>query len=204
MRDFVLSALLNAVVLAGVPLLGYLAYHKVRHDRAAKEVLERAGLVLGEARYIGFCAVFSAVVVTALALWQPPLDELTAEGSAWREFLGVGLGAKGITMALVYGVVKTGFPEEFLFRGLIAGSLSRRLSLVWANLWQALVFLLPHGLVVLVMPRLWPLLIAIFAGALFVGWARIRSGSILGPWLAHACLNVATGLSVLARSAPGP
>ena len=50
-------------------------------------------------------------------------------------------------MALLYGVVKTGFAEELLFRGLIAGSLGRRLPLVWANLLQALIFLLPHGVV---------------------------------------------------------
>jgi membrane protease YdiL (CAAX protease family) len=37
-------------------------------------------------------------------------------------------------MALLYGVVKTGFSEELLFRGLIAGSLSRRLPLLWATL----------------------------------------------------------------------
>jgi membrane protease YdiL (CAAX protease family) len=37
-------------------------------------------------------------------------------------------------MAILYEVVKTGLPEELLFRGLIAGSLSRRLPVLWANL----------------------------------------------------------------------
>lgn len=202
MLDAVLSALLNVLLLGGLPLLGYFAYQKASHKRGGREILERAGLRLGEIRYIGYCALFSIVVVAALFGWPPPLDALTAEGSAWRQFMGVGLGAKGVAMALVYGVVKTGFAEELLFRGLVAGSLSRRLSLPWANLWQALVFLLPHVLLLLVMPQMWPLLIAVFAGALFVGWARMRSGSMLGPWLVHASLNVAMGLSVLARSAP--
>ena len=56
-------------------------------------------------------------------------------------------------MALLYGVVKTGFPEELLFRGLIAGSLSRRFSLLWANVVQALIFLIPHLLVLRIMLR---------------------------------------------------
>jgi membrane protease YdiL (CAAX protease family) len=163
--------------------------------------LRRAGLALGELRYIGYCSAFAFLVVSALLLWKPSLQSFASERSAWRQFLGVGLGAKGISMALLYGVVKTGFPEELLFRGLIAGSLSRRLSLARANLSQAFVFLVPHLLLLTIMPEMWPVLVLVFAGSLFVGWARIRSGSILGPWLVHASLNIATGLSVAARSA---
>jgi hypothetical protein len=40
----------------------------------------------------------------------------------------------------------------------------------------------------------------IFAGALFAGWLRFRSGSIVGPWLVHATANVAVCQSVAARS----
>jgi membrane protease YdiL (CAAX protease family) len=40
----------------------------------------------------------------------------------------------------------------------------------------------------------------VFLGALVAGWLRIRSGSILGPWLMHAAANVATCLSVAART----
>jgi membrane protease YdiL (CAAX protease family) len=199
--DSVFSALVNVLVLAGLPFLGYFAYHKWRRKRSAGEILARAGLVLGETRFIGYCAAFSVVVVSAILVWQPPIGEFTREGSAWRQFVGVGLGVKGIAMTLLYGVVKTGFPEELLFRGLIAGSFGRRLSLPWANLSQAVVFLIPHLVLLWIMPEAWGVLVLVFAGSLFVGWARIRSGSILGPWLTHASLNVAMGLSVAARSA---
>jgi membrane protease YdiL (CAAX protease family) len=50
-------------------------------------------------------------------------------------------------MAFLNGVVQTAFAEGLLFRGLIGGSLSRRLSLLWANLSQAFIFLLPHFLI---------------------------------------------------------
>lgn len=73
-------------------------------------------------------------------------------------------------MALVYGVVKTGFTEELLFRGLIAGCLSRRFSLLWANVMQALIFLIPHLLVLRIMPEMWGILPVIFASALFAGY----------------------------------
>jgi membrane protease YdiL (CAAX protease family) len=201
MLEFVLSALVNVLVLGGVPLLAYFVYHRRRHKRSGEEILARAGLTLGEFRYLAYCAVFSALGVAAFLLWRPSVVALTREGSAWRAFFDVGLGAKGISMALVYGIVKTGFPEELLFRGLIAGSLSRRFALPWANLLQALVFLSPHLLLLFLMPEMWPLVTCVFLGSLFVGWARIRSGSILGPWLAHACLNVTTGLYVAGASA---
>ncbi len=104
-------------------------------------------------------------------------------------------------MALLYGVVKTGFTEELLFRGLIAGSLSRRFSLLWANLGQALIFFIPHLLVLRIMPEMWGILPVIFAGALFLGWVRIKSGSIIGAWLIYASGNVAICLSVAIRTA---
>lgn len=97
--------------------------------------------------------------------------------------------------------VKTGFAEEFLFRGLIAGSLSRRLSALWANVAQSLIFLAPHLLVLTFAPEMWGILPIVFAGALFTGWIRMKSGSIVGPWLLHAIANFTMGLSVAVRSA---
>ena len=59
-----------------------------------------------------------------------------------------------IMLATLYGAEQTAFPEELLFRGLIAGSLWRRFSVGWANLLQAVIFLLPHFLILLVMPEM--------------------------------------------------
>jgi hypothetical protein len=91
-------------------------------------------------------------------------------------------------------------PDKLLFRGLIAGSLSRHLALLWANLAQALIFLVPHFLILLVMPKMWPVLPLVFLGALTLGWVRIKSGSILGSWLMHGTGNVAMALIVAVRT----
>ena len=196
-----LSAIFNVVLLAGIPFLGYFLWHRIRHKRGLGEVARRAGLQVGDPRWIGYSAAFAAVSVAALLLWSPPIEVFTREGSPQRDFVGLGISGTSIAMALLYGVVKTGFAEELLFRGLIAGSLGRRLPHLWANLIQALVFLLPHLLVLTVMPEMWGLLPLVFVTALFLGWARLRSESILGPWLVHAAANVATCLSVAARTA---
>jgi membrane protease YdiL (CAAX protease family) len=196
-----LSAAVNVIVLAGLPLLAYVLFHKLRHGRGFAESAKRAGLQLGDRRSLAIAAVAALVVVAAVAVFPPPLEAMLQEGSPQRAFEGLGASGTALAMALLYGVVQTGFSEELLFRGLIAGSLGRRLPLLWANVVQAGIFLLPHLLVLRADPGLWPILFVVAAGALLSGWLRIRSGSILGPWLMHAAANVATCLSVAIRSA---
>jgi membrane protease YdiL (CAAX protease family) len=194
-------ALSNLVVLAGLPLLLYYIYHRRRDHLTFAETARRAGLQLGATRYVGYCIVVSLVVVAVLLILRPPLEPLNREGSGLRPFVGLGLGIPAVVMALLYGAVQTAFCEELLFRGLIAGSLSRRLPLLWADILQAAVFLIPHLLVLTVMPEMSRVLPLIFIGGLFAGWARIKSGSILGPWILHAWINIAMALSIAARSA---
>jgi membrane protease YdiL (CAAX protease family) len=195
-----ISALLNLVILGGLPFLAYYAYQKWRHKRGFKEVAQRAGLQLGGGRYVGYGLAVALATAAALALWPPPLEPFLREGSPQQPFVGLGLSGQAVGMALLYGVLQTGFTEELLFRGLIAGSLARRLPGAWANLLQALIFLAPHLLVLLIMPEMWWVIPIVFAFALFAGWLRIRSDSIIGPWLIHASVNVSTCLSVAART----
>ncbi len=190
---------LNVVVLAGIPFFGYYLFHRWRRNRGLAEVARRAGLQGLELRYLGYSLAFTAVVLALLLIWPPPLQALVRKSSPQHVFVGLDLGP-AVVLALLFGVIKTGFSEELLFRGLIAGSLSRRLSLGWANFWQAVIFLLPHLLLAFVAPEMWRYLVFVFAGALVVGWLRIKSGSILGPWLIHASLNTATCLLVALRT----
>ncbi len=68
------------------------------------------------------------------------LDPCTQPGSTQRQFVGFGLSFSTVVVALLGGAIETAFAEELLFRGLIGGSLSRRLPLVWANVLQGLIF----------------------------------------------------------------
>jgi membrane protease YdiL (CAAX protease family) len=195
------NALMAVLLLAGVPFLGYFFWHKWRHRRHLADIARRAGLQGSSARYLLISAATALVVACVLLLWQPPMAPFLREGSPQRVFAGLGLGVQAVVVALLYGVVQTGFVEELVFRGLIAGSLARRLPLAWANLLQALIFLLPHLLILQTMPQMWMLLPLVFLLALAMGWVRIRSGSILGPWLVHATLNVTMCLMVAVRTA---
>jgi membrane protease YdiL (CAAX protease family) len=196
-----ISALLNLIVLAALPFFIYALYQKRRNQRSFANSARRAGLQLGNPRYILYSLLFAIAAAVALILWKPPIASFTRQGSPQQAFIGLGLTGTSIFLALLYGFVKTGFPEELLFRGLIAGSLSRHLPFWRANAVQALIFLLPHLAALRVMPELWAMLPTIFAGALFLGWIRIRSGSILGSWLIHALLNVTICLDIAIRTA---
>jgi membrane protease YdiL (CAAX protease family) len=196
----VVNALIAVFVLAGIPFLGYFIWHKWRHKRRFAEIARRAGLQGSGIRHLLISAVIALAVAGVLLLWQPPVAPFLQEGSPQRPFAGLGLGMQAIVMALLYGVVQTGFVEELVFRGLIAGSLARRLPLVWANLLQALIFMLPHLLIFKTMPQMWMLLPLVFVLALAMGWVRIKSGSILGSWLMHATLNVTVCLMVAVRT----
>ena len=57
-----LSALVNLLVFAGFPFLGYFLYQKWRHQRTLDEVARRAGLQLGDLRYLGYCEIGRAHV----------------------------------------------------------------------------------------------------------------------------------------------
>jgi membrane protease YdiL (CAAX protease family) len=198
--DAAVSAFLQVLLLAGVPFLSYCIYQKWRHKRPFSEIAQRAGLQSCAWRYLAYSAAFALAVVLLIVIWAPPLEPLTREGSAQRQFVGLGLTLPAITRAILYGAVQTAFAEELLFRGLIAGSLARRLPVLGANVFQALIFLLPHLLVLLVAPAMWGLLPLVFAGALWFGWVRIKSGSILGPWVMHASGNVTMALGVAIRT----
>jgi membrane protease YdiL (CAAX protease family) len=194
------SALLQFLVIGGMPLLVYTAYQTWRHKRSWAEIRDRVGLKACPLRYLLYSLALACVGVVAVVVWSPSLEQFTREGSAQSRFAGLGFGATAVTVAFLYGAVQTGLTEELLFRGLIAGSLSRRLPFVWANLAQAAIFFLPHLLILYVMPEAWGLLPLVFAGALVFGWIRIESGSIVGPWLMHTAGNMAMALSIAVRT----
>jgi membrane protease YdiL (CAAX protease family) len=200
LADAAVTAALQLVVLGVMPVLAFWLYHRVRHKRTFADVAARAGLQLGETRYLAHGIAMALSGVGVLLIWTPPLEPMTRQGSAQHQFVGLGLGLQSFALAFLHGVVQTGLSEELLFRGLIAGSLSRGLPFLWANLTQAAIFFLPHLAILFVAPEAAAILPLVFAGALVLGWLRIRSGSILGPWIVHASGNVTMALIVAART----
>lgn len=122
----------------------------------------------------------------------------TFTGSTLAPFVDAAPSPAILVGAVNYGLLATGFPEELLFRGLIAGALFRRMTFWKGNLLQAGAFLLLHLLILLVAPNLWPLAIVLpVTLALLAGWLRHTSGSIWPGVILHALPNIAGALAVL-------
>ena len=87
--------------------------------------------------------------------------------------------------------------EEIFFRGFLGSWLIRRFGFARGNIAQALIFLLPHLLLLLISIHFWPvLLVQLLAGWLF-GWLRYHSDSILPGWLAHSLSNAFSAWMVM-------
>lgn len=154
------DTMVNLVILVVIPLLPYYVYHRRRHQRRLGEVLHRAGLQWGELTYLWHAVVAVTVICGWVWLFPPDLDVFTREGTTQHGFAGAGLSLEVISAALLYALVQTGFAEEFLFRGLITGSLSRRMPVLRANLIQSMIFLAPHLFLLFIMPEQWSLLVS--------------------------------------------
>jgi membrane protease YdiL (CAAX protease family) len=87
--------------------------------------------------------------------------------------------------------------EEVFFRGMLGGWLVRRFGFIKGNTMQALVFLLPHLLLLLVSLSFWVVVVVQFLAGWAVGWLRSRSGSIFPGWLAHSLINALGALSTM-------
>ena len=161
-----------------------------------REAWARTGLTLGRGRdwLIALALLLPWLGYVWLSFqWLPVTAADTT--SPYRVVLGQGLTTDVIAASLAYGVVSAGFGEELLFRGLIGGAFARRMRPRKANLIQALVFLAPHLLLLIVMPKAALLLpVGVLGLGLLAGWLRIRSGSIGPGLLLHGFGNTLVGI----------
>lgn len=188
------SAIVQVVVLGLVPFAAYYLFQRFRHGRSLAQAAARVGLQRSAPKFVAWSLLPAAVGVALLGIFWPTIAVHVTEGTAQGQFLGLGLEPGTIAAAFLFGMLQTGFTEELLFRGFIAGALSRRLPTAWANAAQGFVFLLPHVPLVWIAPAMWGLLPIVYIIALGFGWVRIQSGSIVGPWLGHGLINTATAL----------
>lgn len=198
-----LADLQNALVIS-IPVVIYGIIVALRHGFGGREIARRLGLRLGAAKGYVWAAVIGIPFCGLTALishWTKGFD-----GSMLAPFADQPPSAALIIAAFSYGFIATGVPEELVFRGLIGGALFRRIAQdatpkkVWiANIIQAAIFTLPHLLILLVAPELWPLATVLpMALGLICGWLRFRFDSIGPGVLVHALPNAVGALAVMA------
>jgi membrane protease YdiL (CAAX protease family) len=162
---------------------------------AGQRLSESFGLVLlprGAARLV-------LVVLTLLALGQlgEGVMDLTGRwvglSAHWTEWFDRDLvwGSRAVVgMTIFDTVILTPICEEIVFRGLLFGTLRRRLPLAPAAVLSAAIFAIAHGYGILGFA-------AVFWSGLLWAWAYERTGSLLPSMAAHAADNLMASLSVI-------
>ncbi|MFP7761394.1 CPBP family intramembrane glutamic endopeptidase [Marisediminicola sp. LYQ85] len=175
------------LILYSIPAVIYFLVQGSRKRLGRRQAAERLGATWGGGRDYLWAAVLLIPlgVLGYLAIILIPDSALDAPGVTITAVTSVGAAVAVIARAL---------GEEILFRGLIGGVLFRRLGFIRGNILQAIIFMVPHLLLLAVDPAMWPILPVQFVAALLLGWLRHRSGSVLPGALAHAVANIGAGL----------
>lgn len=136
----------------------------------------------------------AAVAVIYFFLISVSMRELP-EGVTLAGSRFAGMGVMAFPAALIYGFIRTGLSEEIFFRGFLL----KRFQTVWgfgiANLLQALLFGLMHGVPFgIATQSAWSLIIlTVLPGAIgwYQGWLNEKQGkgSIVPSWLMHGFMN---------------
>ena len=186
------------LIILSLPSLVYLAIQRWR-GAAWSEGLRRVGWrpapLVSLLWSVGVVAVVGGLAWLAFQALPPgALDNPNVNTSAYRS-----LRLSPLSFLTVWAreAVYVALGEEVFFRGLLGGWLIRRLGFGRGNAVQALVFLLPHLLLLTVSLSVWPLLLAQLAAGWLMGWLRYRFDSILPGWFAHSLTNALGALSAM-------
>ncbi|GAA4514121.1 CPBP family intramembrane glutamic endopeptidase [Brevibacterium yomogidense] len=172
-----------------MPAVLYLLICVRRWQLPLAEALSRVGATTGTGRDYGRAALVAVPLLGAavVVVRTVPADVLSDPA------VTIATAASGLALI---GAVLRAAGEEVFFRGLVGGVLMRRLGFGWGNLLQAVVFLLPHTVLLALDGSLWPLLVLQFVTGWLLGWLRWTSGSILPGVAVHAVVNIVVGLLV--------
>ena len=186
------------LIVLSIPSLIYVAVRRRRREKW-KEVFEKIGWQGG--RPIYFLWSLGVIIIVGglgwLAFQAVPSEVLQDPNINISDYTGWTLSLSSFLLVWLREAIYVALGEEIFFRGFLGGWLVRRLGFAIGNIIQALVFLLPHLLLLLVSQSLWPIIIVQLIAGWLLGWLRYRSHSILPGWLAHSLTNALGALAAM-------
>ena len=181
-----------------IPSLIYFIF-MIRRGEKGKSVLKNLGLNGSNAPF--YLEGVGAAVAVGGPLWlvlrMVPSSVLESPMVSVSVYAGWSLTLSSFMFALLREAFYVALGEEVFFRGMLGGWLVRRFGFMRGNTMQALVFLLPHLLLLLVSLSFWVVVVVQFLAGWVLGWLRSRSGSIFPGWLAHSLINAFGALSAM-------
>lgn len=187
----IVSSIVQIILFVTIPFIWWLIT-----ARKKQKFTEWIGLKKIE----GGAKTLTATIFVAVAFLFAGMLTLHAIGdaeTATSEFAGLGVAA--IPAIIVYAAFNTAFPEELLFRGFLLKRLENKLKFNMANLIQALLFGLLHGIMFFsLVGIIKTILIIAFTGvtAYFMGYIneKYSNGSIIPSWIIHTISNLFSGI----------
>lgn len=185
------SSILQIVLFAIVPFIWW--FVTARKHQKFSQWIGLKKIDGGKRTLIAIVTVSIAfLVLGALTLYMiRDIDTATSEFS--------NLGVNAIPAIVIYAAFNTAFPEEILFRGFLLKRMANQFDFNIANLIQALLFGLLHGVMFFsLVGVIKAILIIIFTGAIawFMGFINEKKsdGSIIPSWIIHTISNLFSGI----------
>jgi membrane protease YdiL (CAAX protease family) len=187
----IVSSILQIILFAIIPFIWWLAT-----ARKKQKFAEWIGLKKIE----GGKKTITAIIIVSIAFLFSGIITLYLIKdieTAASEFAG--LGVMAIPAVVIYATFNTAFPEELLFRGFLLKRLANKFGFIIANLTQALLFGLLHGVMFFSLVGIIKvILIIVFTGAIawFMGYINEKNsnGSIVPSWIIHTVSNLFSGI----------
>lgn len=169
------------------------------HKRPKGEVAQELGWALPTWQNLGEAVLVLLVLagVASVAFRFIPPGTLQGEGMNTAAYTGWPRNIGSIVLIFFLELFNRALPEEVFFRGWLGGLLTRRFGFWKGNTLQALVFLLPHLMLLKITLTLWPITALQFIAGWLQGWLRWRSESVISSTLVHTITNVLGALPVL-------
>ena len=186
------------LLLFSIPSIIYFIF-QIRRREKWKSAVKNLGLKECKSTFYleGVGIAFAAGVLMWLVLRMVPSSVLESPMVSVSVYAGWSLTLWSFMFALLREAFYVALGEEVFFRGMLGGWLVRRFGFMKGNAVQALVFLLPHLLLLLVSLSFWIVVVVQFIAGWTMGWLRSRSGSIFPGWLAHSLMNALGALSTM-------
>lgn len=186
------------LIVFSLPSLIYIAVQKRRGEKWPA-ILKNIGWQTGRpVCYLwGLGILIVAGGLGGLAFQTIPAEVLHSPNITLSAYAGWSLSLTSFLLILSHEAIYVALGEEFFFRGFLGGWLVRRFGFALGNTLQALAFLLPHLLLLLVSFTLWPIVVVQALTGWLLGWLRHRADSILPGWIVHSLLNALGALAML-------
>lgn len=187
----IMNSVLQIILFAIIPFIWWLVT-----GRKKQKFAEWIGLK----KITGGKKTASAIFIVSIAflvLGALTLYAIKDIETATSEFAGLGVIA--VPAIIIYAAFNTAFPEEILFRGFLLKRISNKFGFDIANLTQALLFGLLHGVMFFSSVGIIKvILITVFTATIgwFMGYINEKNsnGSIVPSWIIHTISNLFSGI----------